>query len=129
MADAARLDNTGGTLTALPDLAYPNGYEEYVSYRAVDTELADGTVSTDMIQSGAKRRFVLRWRNLDTSDKNDVNTAFGAVKDGTARTFEPPFTTTTYEVTRDVGFYEIEWRASFAQSGLRWSGEMRLREV
>jgi len=129
MADAARLDNSSGVLTALPDLQYPEGYEEITTYRAVDTELADGTVATDMISTSAKRRFVLRWRALTDTEKGDIEAAFAAIKDGTARTFEPPFSSTTYEVTRDLQFYEVPFRSTLTANGLRWSAEMRLREV
>ena len=108
----------------------PDGYRETVEFRGASTEMADGTVVYDLVNSTAKHVFILKWQNLTTTQRGTVETAWAAIKSSySASNYTAP-TGTSYTVTRDPGQRTLDWQAQIVAGGtLRWSGELRLREV
>lgn len=85
-------------------LPWPNlngGYVERVTYRGGSRRMADGSTVHDLVQASEKREWDISWTALSASEKSTVESAFAAVKDGTAS-----FTAvsgSTYTVTRREG--------------------------
>lgn len=110
-------------------LPHPSDYSEPIGYRGAFAEMADGAVFFDAVDSATKRRFILKYQNISSTDRSTIITAFVAIKDSyTSNNFTAP-TGTTYTVTRDDSQLEIDWSAVVSNGALRWSGELRLREV
>ena len=111
--------------TTLPS---PSGYRERVGYRGGFTEMADGTLAVDLVNTNAKREFTVTWKGLNDTQKGAVETAFATVKSASATFLSP--TNVSYTVTRSPDQSEIEWEALKQNSTtLRWNTTMTLREA
>lgn len=109
-------------------MAHPSTYEESYGYRGAAVEMANGSIAWDLVTTTAKRVFTLGWKNISTTARNTIHTAFDTVKTAT-QTFTAP-TGSSYTVTRAPGQDELEWSAvADGQGNLRWSTTMQLREV
>lgn len=109
-------------------LPYPSGYRERVGYRGAFSEMADGTVAVDLVNTNAKREFTVVFKGLSGTDKGTVETAFATVKSASATFLSP--TNVSYTVTRHPDQPEIEWEALKVNSTtLRFNVELRLREA
>lgn len=111
-------------------LPHPTGYTETPEFRGATVEMADGSLVTHLVQSGAKRRFVLRWTGLTATQVGDVETAWAAIKAGSAA-FTSPRNVSYTGVNLDPGQRELVWEWYLVKGGteLRANGELALREV
>ena len=109
-------------------LPHPQTFRERVGFRGTSTEMADGSQTTDLVESGIKKVFTLVWNlNVTASTKADIITAFTAIKD-TSGSFTSP-DSTVYTVTRE-GDAEIDFEYELVGGGaFRFSGSLSLREV
>lgn len=111
--------------TSLPS---PSGYNERVGYRGAPSEMADGTLAWDLVNTNAKREFTVIWRAITAANKTTIETAFATVKSASATFLSP--TNVSYTVTRHPEQAEIEFEAVKQNSTtLRFNVEMRLREA
>ena len=113
---------TLGTVT----LPRPAGYTEQRSFRGAMSEMANGTVAFDLVQSTAKRLYTLSWTNVSDADKTTIETAFDLLGTATQSFVAPTGGSTT--VTRTDGGLEFAF-AGAASGELRWSVAMELREI
>ena len=114
-----------GTTLAHPTI--DGGFSETLSFRGKTIEKADGSQSTDLVQSGAKRTFVLKWHMISASEKADIITAFTAVKDASGAFTAPDGN--AYTVTRD-GDADLEFEFVRSAGGVfGYDSSLKLREV
>lgn len=116
-----------GTTLANPDAN--GGYSESFLYRGADTEMADGSISTDLIYTTDKRMFTLHWSALTTVEKTALENAFAAAKFSSVGVAFTSPANIAYTVTRAKDFMEIVFESFLIAGGsLRWRAELRLRE-
>lgn len=110
-------------------LPHPAGYRETPEWRGAMAEMADGTVVTHLVQTGAKRSFTLRWTGLTATDVGNVETAWTGIKQSSASFTSPR--NVSYTVTLDPQQQGLEWEWYLVKGGteLRANGELRLREA
>ena len=103
------------------------GFAETLSFRGKTIERADGSQSTDLVQSSAKRTFVLKWKMLSASEKADIITAFTAIKDTSGAFIAPDGS--AYTVTRE-GDADLEFEFVRSSGGVfGYDSSLQLREV
>jgi len=113
--------------TALAHPTVPGGFSETLSFRGKTIEKADGTQSTDLVQSGVKRTFVLKWEMLSSTEKADLITAFTAIKSSSGSFTAPD--SSVYTVTRD-GDAELDFEYVRSAGGaFGYNCSLALREV
>lgn len=115
--------------TTLPALYYSSGYVERKAYRGATSIMADGSVSIDLVATGAKRNPQLTWTNIVEADKDTIDTALAAiVTNGSAELYTP--NGENFNVTLDENMTLPTWTSILAAGGiLLWSGSVTLREV
>ena len=59
---------------------YPNRYKQYAGYRGGTTIMADGSMTTDLVNTSAKLRWELGWDWLTSAQVATLKTAVDAVK-------------------------------------------------
>ena len=90
----------------LPD---PFEYQEFAGVRGAVTTVADGTTRWQLLQSGAKKRFLMRWRNLTSAQKTVLETALLAASTASKTLVAPDGE--SYTVILDQGSEEVEFKA------------------
>jgi len=110
-------------------LPHVSGYTERVLYLGSRTRLANGTLRTHLVNTSAKRLFVLEWRGLTDTNCTTLRTAFDtALKASTS--FTSPnggsFTVVVDESQMDMTFEAVRQGVG---TTLRWSTTLILREV
>lgn len=113
--------------TTLPQVGHSDSYTEIGELRGSDVIMASGAIATDLVQSGAKTKFELRWVALDETQVTAVRTAWATVITASVA-FTSPLGG-SFNVTRDEGSKELEVKWNRAASGPRGDVTMRLREV
>ena len=107
---------------------YPNKYKQYAGYRGGTTIMADGSMTTDLVNATAKLRWELGWDWLTAAQVATLKTAVDAVK-ASSGTFVD-VDGTSYTVTLDDGFLEIELEMKkIAGNNQRFSTSIKLRQV
>lgn len=110
-------------------LAHPRTYIVRRSYRGGQFVMADGTLSTDLVNANPKHTWELGWEALTDAQRTTLQNAFGAIKDAAGSYTD--IDGTAYTVTLDEGAPELEFEAvKIAGSGnVRWRTTLRLRQV
>jgi hypothetical protein len=108
--------------TALPDPAH---IQEDYAFRGAATEMADGSLQFDLVQSGAKRVWALTWTTLTAAQKTDLESALAAIKEtpGVYTDME----SNSHTVTRH-GNERIRVQHRPTAHGVRYAVTVRLRE-
>jgi len=107
---------------------YPNKYRQYAGYRGGTSIMADGTLSTDLVNTSAKLRWELGWDWLTSAQVATLKTAVDAVK-ASSGTFVD-VDGTSYTVTLDENFLELEIEMKkIAGNNQRFSTTIKLRQV
>ena len=107
---------------------YPNKYRQYAGYRGGTTIMADGSMTTDLVNTSAKLRWELGWDWLTSAQVATLKTAVDAVK-ASSGTFVD-VDGTSYTVTLDDGFLEIELEMKkIAGNNQRFATSIKLRQV
>ena len=107
---------------------YPNRYKQYSGYRGGTTIMADGSMTTDLVNASAKLRWELGWDWLTSAQVATLKTAVDAVK-ASSGTFVD-VDGTSYTVTLDDGFLEIELEMKkIAGNNQRFATSIKLRQV
>lgn len=93
--------------TQLASLAADAGYEVDYFLHGASTELADGTVATQVIGSGSSygRLFSLKWKSISTGEASSIESKYWSmVSSGSAAFVDPHGDAYTVQPTKDVGF-------------------------
>jgi len=107
---------------------YPNKYRQYAGYRGGTSIMADGTMTTDLVNTAAKLRWELGWDWLTSAQVATLKTAVDAVK-ASSGTFVD-VDGTSYTVTLDENFLELEIEMKkIAGNNQRFSTTIKLRQV
>ena len=107
---------------------YPNKYRQYAGYRGGTSIMADGTMTTDLVNTSAKLRWELGWDWLTSAQVATLKTAVDAVK-ASSGTFVD-VDGTSYTVTLDENFLELEIEMKkIAGNNQRFSTTIKLRQV
>lgn len=114
---------------ALPYPKMDDGYTETIFLKGSVRRMASGALVRDLVTTSAKLRFTLTWTALTITERNNVETALGYVKDGTSRTFLSPRNQSYTVVLAEGG--EPEWAVRPVAGGtaFRYSGTLILEEV
>lgn len=110
-------------------LPHVSGYTERVLYLGSRTQLANGTLRSNFVNTNAKRIFVMQWRGLSDAQCATLRTAFDwAIKNNSS--FTSP-NGGTFTVTLDTGQGEMVFEPvrRGASTTLVWSTSLVLREV
>lgn len=107
---------------------YPNKYRQYVGYRGGTSIMADGTLTTDLVNASAKLRWEIGWDWLTAAQVATLKTAVDAVK-ASSGTFVD-VDGTSYTVTLDENFLEVEIEMKkVAGNNQRFAATIKLRQV
>ena len=107
---------------------YPNRYKQYAGYRGGTTIMADGSMTTDLVNASAKLRWEMGWDWLTSAQVATLKTAVDAVK-ASSGTFVD-VDGTSYTVTLDDGFLELEVEMKkVAGNNQRFAASIKLRQV
>ena len=107
---------------------YPNKYRQYAGYRGGTSIMADGTMTTDLVNTAAKLRWELGWDWLTSAQVATLKTAVDAVK-ASSGTFVD-VDGTSYTVTLDENFLELEIEMKkIAGNNQRFAATLKLRQV
>lgn len=109
-------------------LPVPSKYDEENFTKGTVKRMANGALVRDLVQSGAKNRFMLDFDMLTDAQRTSVRSGVATVRDGSSVTFLAP-TGTSYTVVLAEGG-EPEWEAvPLRGTELRWRGAIKLEEV
>ena len=107
---------------------YPNRYKQYSGYRGGTSIMADGSMTTDLVNTSAKLRWELGWDWLTSAQVATLKTAVDAVK-ASSGTFVD-VDGTSYTVTLDENFLELEIEMKkTAGNNQRFAATIKLRQV
>ena len=107
---------------------YPNRYKQYAGYRGGTTIMADGSMTTDLVNASAKLRWEIGWDWLTAAQVATLKTAVDAVK-ASSGTFVD-VDGTSYTVTLDENFLEVEIEMKkVAGNNQRFAATIKLRQV
>lgn len=120
---------TQAPVVAGTTLASCAAYDEIDTFRGASAEMADGSVHFELATSGVKREFTLSWEMLTAAQLADVRTAWAALATSYSANNFTSVLGTTLTATRHPDQKELKFTAVLAAGGLRYKGEMRLREV
>lgn len=110
-------------------LASCAAYDEIDTFRGASAEMADGSVRFELVAASVKREFVLSWEMLTATELAAVRTAWAALATAYSSNNFVSVLGVTFTVTRHPDQKELKFPAVLAAGGLRYKGEMRLREV
>lgn len=108
----------------LPD---PNAYSVTVGYRGGSAVMASGATYFDVVQSTAKRQFVIGWVALTSSERSALETAWASLKTASGTLVD--YDSTNYTVTRDPTLPDLRFDAIRAGGAVRWGVTVQLVEV
>ena len=109
-------------------LAAPNRYKQYSGYRGSTSIMADGSMTTDLVNASAKQKWEIGWDWLTSAQVATLKTAVEAVKN-TSGTYVD-VDGTSYTVTLDDGFLDVEIEMKkVAGNNQRFSTTLKLRQV
>ncbi len=107
---------------------YPNRYKQYAGYRGGTTIMADGSMTTDLVNTSAKLRWELGWDWLTSAQVATLKTAVDAVKNASGTFVDVDGT--SYTVTLDENFLELEIEMKkIAGNNQRFATSIKLRQV
>jgi len=107
---------------------YPNKYRQFAGYRGGTSIMADGSMTTDLVNTSAKLRWELGWDWLTSAQVATLKTAVDAVK-ASSGTFVD-VDGTSYTVTLDENFLELEIEMKkIAGNNQRFAATIKLRQV
>lgn len=107
---------------------YPNRYKQTAGYRGSTSIMADGSMTTDLVNASAKLRWEIGWDWLTSAQVATLKTAVEAVKN-TSGTYVD-VDGTSYTVTLDDGFLELEFEMKkIAGNNQRFATTIKLRQV
>ena len=107
---------------------YPKKYRQYAGYRGGTSIMADGTLSTDLVNTSAKLRWELGWDWLTSAQVATLKTAVDAVKNASGTFVDVDGT--SYTVTLDENFLELEIEMKkIAGNNQRFATTIKLRQV
>jgi len=89
--------------------------------------MSDGTIVTDLVASGAKRRFTLDWRLLTSAQLTNIETAFASIDDSSGAFVSPE--NVNYTVTQDDREPDLGVTVMYYNGTARYNVHMVLREV
>ena len=119
----------GGPTNYFPWPQNENGYQIRYEYRGGVAVMADGSVSFDLVATGAKRVITFTWVNISETDRDTVMTRLSSLGTSSATLVSPENDSIT--VTLDDGMTLPTWSTVGAKGGtvLLYSGSVTLREV
>ena len=90
--------------------------------------MADGSLTTDLVNTSEKLRWEIGWDWLTTAQVTTLRTAVGAVKNASGTFVDVD--TTSYTVTLDENFLELEIEMKkVAGNNQRFAATIKLRQV
>lgn len=113
------------------NIPYPknDGYTEKSFLKGSSRRMANGSIVRDLVTTSVKLRFTLRYEYLTVTERGQVETALGYLKDGTSRTFLSPRNISYTVVLAEDGEPEWEVRPVQGGSAFRYSGTLIMEEV
>jgi len=109
----------------MPAIAAADGFSETLSYRGGMRRMANGAISTQLVDANVKRKFRLTWPALTDAQKTTVTSAYATVDDSSAAFTAP--TGTAYTVTRDPDSPGVTFDGFMIGGGtMRWRCTMYL---
>ena len=90
-------------------LPHPYAYTEFIGVRGSATMTASGAQRQQLVSSGAKKRFMMKWRGLTSTNKTTLETFLEAAATAST-TFTSP-NGDSYTVVLDKGSDELEFVA------------------
>jgi hypothetical protein len=109
-------------------LAAPQRYNISRTYRGGTSVMADGSLSTDLVSTTAKRVWELGWDWLTDAQRTTLEAAFDAIKDASGTFVD--VSGTSYTVTLDEGAPELNFEAvKILGNNQRWRATLKLRQV
>lgn len=116
-------------ILASQTLAVPTGYRRVRTFRGGQQMMADGTLSTDLVNTAAKHVFELSWAMMTDAQLTTLRTAFDAIKDTSGSYTDVDGT--VYSVTLDENGLELDTEmVKIAGAGnYRWRTSLKLRQV
>ena len=109
-------------------LAVPNRYKQTFGYRGSTSIMADGSMTTDLVNTNAKVKWEMGWDWLTAAQVITLENAFGSIKNASGA-----FTDVdggSYTVTLDDGFLELEFEMKkVAGNNQRFATTIKLRQV
>jgi hypothetical protein len=112
--------------TSLPP---PSGYEESDSFRGASVVMSSGVVKFEIVQSSAKIDFTLTWDALTETQIGTIRTAWAAIKTTYTSSNFLSLRNVSYTVTRHPDQKELKFPAVKTARGIRFKGQIKLREV
>ena len=113
---------------AAQTLAVPNRHKQTTHYRGSTSIMADGSMTTDLVNASAKQKWEIGWDWLTSAQVATLKTAVEAVKN-TSGTYVD-VDGTSYTVTLDDGFLDVEIEMKkVAGNNQRFSTTLKLRQV
>lgn len=107
---------------------YQKGFSYTAEYRGAFIQLASGSYVTDLVDGTVKRTFTLTWKNITSTQKTTIETAWASVK-MVSKAFTAPDSQTA-TVIRDPSQKQLKWDSELTGTGdLLWSTTMVLIEV
>lgn len=114
------------------NIPYPKaegGYIEETFLKGGVRRMADGSLVRDLVTTSVKLRFTFNYSFLTVTERGQVETALGYLKDGTSRTFVSPRNISYTVVLAEDGEPEWEVRPVQGGSAFRYSGTLIMEEV
>ena len=113
-------------------IPYPkaeDGYVEESFLKGSVRRMANGALVRDLVTTDVKLRFTFNYSHITVTERGQVETALGYLKDGTSRAFLSPRNVSYTVVLAEGG--EPEWEVRPVQGGaaFRYSGTLKLEEV
>lgn len=114
------------------NIPYPkseDGYVEESFLKGSVRRMANGALVRDLVTTSVKLRFTLNYVHLTITERGQVDTALGYLKDGTSRTYLSPRNVSYTVVLAEGG--EPKWEVRTVQGGaaFRYSGTLIMEEV
>lgn len=111
-------------------LAVPNRYRQYAGYRGGTSIMADGSMTTDLVNTSVKLRWEMGWDWLTAAQVTTLKAAVEAIKASYTSNNYTDVDTTQYTVTLDDGFLELELEMKkTAGNNQRFMATLKLRQV
>jgi len=111
-------------------LAVPNRYKQYAGYRGSTSIMADGSMTTDLVNTSVKLRWEMGWDWLTSAQVTTLKAAVEAIKASSSSNNYTDVDTTQYTVTLDDGFLELEIEMKkVAGNNQRFAATLKLRQV
>jgi hypothetical protein len=113
--------------STLPNVS---SFQVSVGYRGGSMLMSDGSTHFDIVNTNAKRTWILEWRGLTTAQKDTIVTAYALLKTGSVEFIPPDYISGTKPfVIRSPEQDALVLKPVYSAGGLLWETTMELWEV